>query len=214
VSGLGVAAADGLLLPGPNGARHFQLHPKPTPNQPQSNPPPQPQVPNPKPQTPKTAAPQVKQFYTAPTAIRSLMRAGDALVKEHSRASLRILGSVGEPINPEAWRWWVRLVGAREGVGWGRAARSRGRLHGVGGGAHQPRGWCTLLLGLAGAHQLPCDAESTRRTQTPKAQYYESFDVVTNQSPNKTPDSGTTTLWVTASPPWWTRGGRPRRAAT
>ncbi len=48
---------------------------------------------------------QVKQFYTAPTAIRSLMRAGDLYVKEHLRDSLRILGSVGEPINPEAWRW-------------------------------------------------------------------------------------------------------------
>lgn len=43
----------------------------------------------------------VKQFYTAPTAIRSLMRAGDLYVKEHLRDSLRILGSVGEPINPE-----------------------------------------------------------------------------------------------------------------
>lgn len=48
---------------------------------------------------------QVRQFYTAPTAIRSLMRAGDLYVKEHLRDSLRILGSVGEPINPEAWRW-------------------------------------------------------------------------------------------------------------
>lgn len=47
----------------------------------------------------------MKQFYTAPTAIRSLMRAGDLFVKEHTRDSLRILGSVGEPINPEAWRW-------------------------------------------------------------------------------------------------------------
>jgi len=47
----------------------------------------------------------VKQFYTAPTAIRSLMRAGEMFVKEHKRDSLHILGSVGEPINPEAWRW-------------------------------------------------------------------------------------------------------------
>ena len=59
---------------------------------------------------------QVKQFYTAPTAIRSLMRAGELFVKEHSRDSLRILGSVGEPINPEAWRWCV--LGARVGIGW------------------------------------------------------------------------------------------------
>lgn len=53
----------------------------------------------------------MKQFYTAPTAIRSLMRAGDLYVKEHLRDSLRILGSVGEPINPEAWRWYHDIVG-------------------------------------------------------------------------------------------------------
>eukprot|EP00879_Flechtneria_rotunda_P010550 GHRR01011030.1.p1 GENE.GHRR01011030.1~~GHRR01011030.1.p1 ORF type:complete len:632 (+),score=174.59 GHRR01011030.1:389-2284(+) len=54
---------------------------------------------------------RVKQFYTAPTAIRSLMRAGDLYLKEHLRDSLRILGSVGEPINPEAWRWYHDIVG-------------------------------------------------------------------------------------------------------
>jgi acetyl-CoA synthetase len=54
---------------------------------------------------------QVNIFYTAPTAIRSLMRDGDAPVKATSRASLRILGSVGEPINPEAWLWYHRVVG-------------------------------------------------------------------------------------------------------
>jgi acetyl-CoA synthetase len=54
---------------------------------------------------------QVNIFYTAPTAIRSLMRDGDGPVKRCSRASLRILGSVGEPINPEAWRWYYRVVG-------------------------------------------------------------------------------------------------------
>ena len=54
---------------------------------------------------------QVNIFYTAPTAIRSLMRDGDAPVKATSRASLRILGSVGEPINPEAWNWYHRVVG-------------------------------------------------------------------------------------------------------
>jgi len=54
---------------------------------------------------------QVNIFYTAPTAIRSLMRAGDDPVKATSRASLRILGSVGEPINPEAWEWYYRVVG-------------------------------------------------------------------------------------------------------
>ena len=54
---------------------------------------------------------QVNIFYTAPTAIRSLMREGEALVQSTSRASLRILGSVGEPINPEAWSWYHRVVG-------------------------------------------------------------------------------------------------------
>ncbi len=54
---------------------------------------------------------QVTIFYTAPTAIRALMRDGDAPVKAASRASLRLLGSVGEPINPEAWEWYHRVVG-------------------------------------------------------------------------------------------------------
>ena len=54
---------------------------------------------------------QVNIFYTAPTAIRALMQAGDAPVKKTSRASLRLLGSVGEPINPEAWEWYYRVVG-------------------------------------------------------------------------------------------------------
>jgi acetyl-CoA synthetase len=50
-------------------------------------------------------------FYTAPTAIRSLMREGDDWVTRYSRASLRLLGTVGEPINPEAWDWYWRVVG-------------------------------------------------------------------------------------------------------
>jgi acetyl-CoA synthetase len=54
---------------------------------------------------------QVNIFYTAPTAIRSLMREGEAPVRKHARTSLRILGSVGEPINPEAWLWYHRVVG-------------------------------------------------------------------------------------------------------
>ena len=54
---------------------------------------------------------QVTLFYTAPTAIRALMREGDEPVKRTSRASLRLLGSVGEPINPEAWSWYHRVVG-------------------------------------------------------------------------------------------------------
>ena len=54
---------------------------------------------------------QVTIFYTAPTAIRALMREGAEPVKRTSRASLRLLGSVGEPINPEAWRWYYETVG-------------------------------------------------------------------------------------------------------
>ena len=54
---------------------------------------------------------QVNIFYTAPTALRALMAYGDEPVKRHSRASLRLLGSVGEPINPEAWEWYYRVVG-------------------------------------------------------------------------------------------------------
>jgi len=54
---------------------------------------------------------KVNIFYTAPTAIRALMREGEAPVKKTSRASLRLLGSVGEPINPEAWLWYYRVVG-------------------------------------------------------------------------------------------------------
>ncbi|MGH8122813.1 MAG: acetate--CoA ligase [Rudaea sp.] len=54
---------------------------------------------------------QVTLFYTAPTAIRALMREGEAPVKKWKRTSLRLLGSVGEPINPEAWEWYYRFVG-------------------------------------------------------------------------------------------------------
>jgi acetyl-CoA synthetase len=54
---------------------------------------------------------KVTIFYTAPTAIRALMREGDAPVKSWSRRTLRLLGSVGEPINPEAWEWYHRVVG-------------------------------------------------------------------------------------------------------
>jgi acetyl-CoA synthetase len=54
---------------------------------------------------------QVNIFYTAPTAIRALMGQGDEFVKRTSRQSLRVLGSVGEPINPEAWKWYFNVVG-------------------------------------------------------------------------------------------------------
>ncbi|HXH04039.1 MAG TPA: acetate--CoA ligase [Candidatus Competibacteraceae bacterium] len=56
---------------------------------------------------------QVNIFYTAPTAIRALMREGEAPVQKSSRKSLRLLGTVGEPINPEAWEWYHRVVGER-----------------------------------------------------------------------------------------------------
>jgi acetyl-CoA synthetase len=54
---------------------------------------------------------RVNTFYTAPTALRALMREGDAPVKKTSRQSLRLLGTVGEPINPEAWEWYYRVIG-------------------------------------------------------------------------------------------------------
>ncbi|XP_009316931.1 PREDICTED: acetyl-coenzyme A synthetase, cytoplasmic [Pygoscelis adeliae] len=54
---------------------------------------------------------KVTKFYTAPTAIRLLMKHGEEPVKKHSRKSLKVLGSVGEPINPEAWLWYYRVVG-------------------------------------------------------------------------------------------------------
>lgn len=54
---------------------------------------------------------QVNVFYTAPTVVRALMREHDDFVKKHNRSSLRLLGSVGEPINPEAWHWYYHMVG-------------------------------------------------------------------------------------------------------
>ena len=54
---------------------------------------------------------KVNILYTAPTAIRALMREGDDFVTKHDRSSLRLLGTVGEPINPEAWRWYFEVVG-------------------------------------------------------------------------------------------------------
>ncbi|XP_077804565.1 acetyl-coenzyme A synthetase, cytoplasmic isoform X13 [Macaca mulatta] len=56
---------------------------------------------------------KVTKFYTAPTAIRLLMKFGDEPVTKHSRASLQVLGTVGEPINPEAWLWYHQVVGAQ-----------------------------------------------------------------------------------------------------
>ena len=54
---------------------------------------------------------KVNTFYTAPTAIRALMREGDGPVNKTSRKSLKLLGTVGEPINPEAWMWYYKTVG-------------------------------------------------------------------------------------------------------
>ena len=54
---------------------------------------------------------RVNSFYTAPTAIRSLMQMGSGPVDAHDLSSLRVLGSVGEPINPEAWHWYHSVVG-------------------------------------------------------------------------------------------------------
>uniref|UniRef100_H3BGI7 Propionate--CoA ligase n=1 Tax=Latimeria chalumnae TaxID=7897 RepID=H3BGI7_LATCH len=56
---------------------------------------------------------KVNKFYTAPTAIRSLMKFGDEPVKKYSRQSLKVLGTVGEPINPEAWQWYYSVVGEK-----------------------------------------------------------------------------------------------------
>ncbi|MBN8523912.1 MAG: acetate--CoA ligase [Planctomycetes bacterium] len=56
---------------------------------------------------------KITQFYTAPTAIRAIMREGDQWPKKYDRSSLRVLGSVGEPINPEAWRWYHEVVGEK-----------------------------------------------------------------------------------------------------
>ena len=57
---------------------------------------------------------KINVFYTAPTAIRSLMRYGDEIPKKYDKSSLRVLGSVGEPINPEAWRWYYEVVGEKK----------------------------------------------------------------------------------------------------
>src|SRR5690242_11435985 len=54
---------------------------------------------------------RVSIFYTAPTAIRAFVRWGDEHVKKHDMSSLRLLGSVGEPINPEAWMWYQEVIG-------------------------------------------------------------------------------------------------------
>ena len=57
---------------------------------------------------------QINQFYTAPTAIRAIARMGDSFVNKYNRSSLRVLGSVGEPINPESWNWYYKVVGQEQ----------------------------------------------------------------------------------------------------
>lgn len=69
--------------------------------------------------------PQVRVLYTAPTLIRSLMQHGDHFVTQHDRSSLRILGTVGEPINPHAWDWYHQV---RLGL-WKLVWRGTGGLH-------------------------------------------------------------------------------------
>ncbi|MAS98412.1 MAG: acetate--CoA ligase [Kiritimatiellaceae bacterium] len=57
---------------------------------------------------------KITQFYTAPTAIRAIARMGDSFVEKYDRSSLRVLGSVGEPINPESWNWYYKVVGQEQ----------------------------------------------------------------------------------------------------
>ena len=57
---------------------------------------------------------QINQFYTAPTAIRAIARMGDSFVKKYNRSSLRVLGSVGEPINPVLGDWYYKAVGQEQ----------------------------------------------------------------------------------------------------
>jgi hypothetical protein len=99
----------------------------------------------------------VTQFYTAPTAIRSLMAAGNSHVEKNSRKSLRILGTVGEPINPEAWRWYHE-VRRRQG---GRGSKEAAQGHGCATAAIVPAGRLNdpLMLGLAPF--LPCRWSAT-----------------------------------------------------
>ena len=72
---------------------------------------------------------KVNIFYTAPTAIRALMRDGEAPVKKTSRKTIRILGTVGEPINPEAWLWYHRVVGRASLPDRGHLVADRNRRH-------------------------------------------------------------------------------------
>jgi hypothetical protein len=107
---LTTAAAAAPPLPSEHPSLH--THPPNPPLQPPTPPPP----------------PQVRQFFTAPTLIRSLMQFGDSWVTAHDRSSLRLLGTAGEPINPHAWRWYhdVRAHAGGGGVGGGGYAGASG----------------------------------------------------------------------------------------
>jgi acetyl-CoA synthetase len=72
---------------------------------------------------------RVNIFYTAPTAIRALMREGEGPVRKHDRSSLRLIGTVGEPINPEAWLWYWRTGRRRELPGRRHLVADRDRRH-------------------------------------------------------------------------------------
>ncbi|MCR9129764.1 MAG: acetate--CoA ligase [Alphaproteobacteria bacterium] len=89
---------------------------------------------------------KVNVFYTAPTALRAIMREGDEPVEKHDLSSLRLLGTVGEPINPEAWSWYHRVVG-------------KGRLPIVDTWWQTETGAC-LMTPLPGAHDLKPGAAS------------------------------------------------------
>jgi hypothetical protein len=140
---------------------------------------------------------QVRQFYTAPTAIRSLMRAGDLYVKEHLRDSLRILGSVGEPINPEAWKWCVE---------WRGVDRARQEAPG------QPTHGAQWAADCASTHSHPLPPPSTAHTHLANPRRPHTH--APTHTHTHTHPTGTTTLWATAAAPWSTRGGRRRRAVT
>lgn len=96
---------------------------------------------------------KVTQFYTAPTAIRALMSFGPDIISKYDLSSLRVLGSVGEPINPEAWRWYNEHVSL---------SHDKWRGGGVGTCAY------SFSIGSCGYLFMPClEIESLQRRSTP-----------------------------------------------
>ena len=110
---------------------------------------------------------KVNIFYTAPTAIRALMREGDEPVKRTSRTSLRLLGSVGEPINPEAWLWYHRVVGDEPLPDRRHLVADRDRRHPDHAAAR--RHAAEARLGHAALLRRPAGASSTPRASCWKA---------------------------------------------